>query len=148
MNTLADIQRQRETDAVMSEMAEARRKLKERQAQYDRDIAMVVLGMCLTGERKTVLGALQDGVANLEVDLVLEDIRENRRQGAVEFFARRGVKVDAQGSVFQSLLNSLVERFSAKRVSNAIRELNLTPRGDLEALAEAVEGVRKAIGKE
>ena len=148
MNALADIQRQRETDAVMSEMAEARRILKERQAQYDRDIAMVVLGMCLTIQRKDVFTALPDGIGNLEVDLVLEGIRENSRKEAVEFFSRRGVKVDAQGSVFHSLLKSLQERFSDKRVSNAIRALNLTPRGDLEALSEAVEDVRKAIGKE
>lgn len=148
MNALEDIQRQRDNDAAMVGIAEARRRLDEKQRQHDRDIAMVVLGMCLTGERKAVLAALQDGVANLEVDLVLEAIRDNSRKEAVEFFQRRGVKVDAQGSVFASLLKSLQERFSAKRVSNAIRVLNLTPRGDLEALAEAVEDVRKAIGKE
>lgn len=148
MNALTDIQRERDNDAAMIGIAEARRRLEEKQRQHDRDIAMVVLGMCLTGERKTVLGALQDGVSNLEVDLVLEAIRDNSRKEAVEFFARRGVKVDAQGSVFHSLLKSLQERFSDKRVSNAIRVLNLTPRGDVEAMAAALEDVRKAIGKE
>lgn len=145
MNALTDIQRDRDNDAAMVGIAEARRRLEEKQRQHDRDIAMVVLGMCLTGERKTVLGALQDGVSNLEVDLVLEAIRDNSRKEAVEFFARRGVKVDAQGSVFHSLLKSLQERFSDKRVSNAIRVLNLTPRGDVEAMAAALEDVRKAI---
>lgn len=148
MNALTDIQRERDNDAAMIGIAEARRRLEEKQRQHDRDIAMVILGMCLTGERKTVLGALQDGVSNLEVDLVLEAIRDNSRKEAVEFFARRGVKVDAQGSVFHSLLKSLQERFSDKRVSNAIRVLNLTPRGDLEAMSAALDDVRKAIGKE
>ncbi len=148
MNALEDIQRQRDNEAAMVGIAEARRRLEEKQRQHDRDIAMVVLGMCLTGERKAVLAALQDGVSNLEVDLVLEAIRDNSRKEAVEFFARRGVKVDAQGSVFHSLLKSLQERFSDKRVSNAIRVLNLTPRGDVEAMAAALEDVRKAIGKE
>ena len=148
MNALTDIQRERDNDAAMIGIAEARRRLEEKQRQHDRDIAMVVLGMCLTGERGKVLAALQDGVSNLEVDLVLEAIRDNSRKEAVEFFARRGVKVDAQGSVFHSLLKSLQERFSDKRVSNAIRVLNLTPRGDVEAMAAALEDVRKAIGKE
>lgn len=148
MNALLEIQRNHANDEAMIGIAEARRRLEEKQRQNDRDIAMVVLGMCLTGERKTVLGALQDGVSNLEVDLVLEAIRDNSRKEAVEFFARRGVKVDAQGSVFHSLLKSLQERFSDKRVSNAIRVLNLTPKGDTEALSAALEDVRKAIGKE
>lgn len=148
MNALTDIQRDRDNDAAMIGIAEARRRLEEKQRQHDRDIAMVVLGMCLTGERGKVLAALQDGVSNLEVDLVLEAIRDNSRKEAVEFFARRGVKVDAQGSVFHSLLKSLQERFSDKRVSNAIRVLNLTPRGDVEAMEAALEDVRKAIGKE
>jgi CRISPR/Cas system-associated endoribonuclease Cas2 len=83
----------------------------------------------------------------MEVDLVLEDIRENKRERAVEFFQRRGIKVAAQGSVFESLLNSLSERLSETRVSNAINLLRITPRGDSEALGEALEAVKEAIGQ-
>lgn len=148
MNAIQTVERGLDYDNAMSEIAQARRRLDEARRQHDRDIAMVVLGICLTEDRKAVFGALQDGVSNLEVDLVLEAIRDNSRKEAVQFFARRGVKVDAQGRVLHSLLKSLQERFSDKRVSNAIRVLNLTPRGDLEAMAAALEDVRKAIGKE
>jgi hypothetical protein len=75
----------------------------------------------------------------------LEDIRANKREKAVDFFARRGVKVAAQGSVFESLLKSLVEKLSERRVSNAINLLRITPRGDSEALSEALEAVKEAI---
>jgi hypothetical protein len=147
MNALQEIQDRRDHDAAMVGIAEARRRLEERRAQDARDLAMIVLGMCLTGQRKDVLGKLPDGVGLMEVDLVLEDIRENKRERAVEFFQRRGIKVAAQGSVFESLLNSLSERLSERRVSNAINLLRITPRGDSEALGEALEAVKEAIGQ-
>lgn len=148
MNALTELQRQRDNDAAMVGIAEARRRLDEKRRQLDRDLSLVILGMCLTADRAKVLEAVSDGTGEIEVDLVLEDIRENRRERAVAFFARRGVKVDAQGSVFLSLIKSLRERFTSRRVSNAITALRITPRDDLEALAEALEDVRKAIGKE
>ena len=148
MNALQDIQRQRDNDSAMIGIAEARRRLEEKQRQNDRDLALVILGMCLTADRAKVLEAVSDGTGEMEVDLVLEDIRENRRERAVSFFERRGVKVDAQGSVFLSLIKSLWERFSARRVSNAIQSLRITPRGDVAALEEALSVVRKAIGGE
>ena len=148
MNALTDIQRRNESDAAMVGIAEARKRLEEKQRQNDRDLALVILGMCLTADRAKVLEAVSDGTGEMEVDLVLEDIRENRRERAVSFFERRGVKVDAQGSVFLSLIKSLWERFSARRVSNAIQSLRITPRGDVAALEEALSVVRKAIGGE
>ena len=145
MNALQEAQTRRDNDQAMAGIAEARKRLEERRAQDARDLAMIVLGMCLSSDRKDVLGKLPDGVGQMEVDLVVEDIRANKREKAVDFFARRGVKVAAQGSVFESLLKSLVEKLSERRVSNAINLLRITPRDDSEALSEALEAVKEAI---
>lgn len=145
MDALQAIQDRRDHDAAMVGIAEARRRLEERRAQDARDLAMIVLGMCLTTDRKEVLAKLPDGVGIMEVDLVMEDIRDNKREKACEFFARRGVNVAAQGSVFSSLLSSLSEKLSERRVSNAINLLRITPRGDSAALSEALEAVKEAI---
>lgn len=148
MNALLEIQRNHANDEAMIGIAEARRRLEEKQRQNDRDIAMIILGMCLTGAREKVLEAVSDGTGDMEVDLTLEAIRELRKSPVIEFFARRGVKIEPEPSVFQNLLKSLVSRFAGRRVSNAMRVLNLTPKGDAEALSAALEDVRKAIGKE
>lgn len=148
MNALLEIQRQRDNDEAMIGIAEARRRLEEAQRQNDRDLAMIVLGMCLTSAREKVLEAVSDGTGEMEVDLALEAIREMRKSPVIEFFARRGLKIEPEPSVFQNLLKGLRERFTNRRVSNALRVLGITPKGDAEALSEALEDVRKAIGKE
>lgn len=148
MNALLEIQRNHANDEAMVGIAEARRRLEEKQRQNDRDLAMIILGMCLTEARKKVLEAVSDGTGEMEVDLTLEAIRELRKSPVIEFFARRGVKIEPEPSVFQNLLKSLVSRFAGRKVSNAMRVLNLTQKGDAEALSAALEDVRKAIGKE